>query len=99
MTPKKYAKRPFYVDAVQVNDQNMAEVAAWCEGAVIKAKAPVFNRKSEDIELLPCIKVPVIRPMNERLGRAYVGDWVAKMGAGFKVYTDRSFSQAFDLVA
>jgi hypothetical protein len=44
MTPKKYAKRPFYVDAVQVNDQNMAEVAAWCEGAVIKAKAPVFNR-------------------------------------------------------
>lgn len=84
--PTQYIRKPFFVDAVQVTAENMAEAANWCEGKVI-------------IDTPPYIKVRVKRPLAERQTRAFVGDWILSSGNGFKVYTQSSFDKNFEAVA
>lgn len=82
----KFARKPFYVDAIQVTAENMEAVAEWCQGDVVKTEAPKANY----------IKVRVHRPMTPRQTQAFVGDWVLYAGTGFKVYTDRAFQGSFE---
>lgn len=82
----KFARKPFYVDAVRVSDANMEEVAAWCEGEI-------FNEDGADF-----ILVKVHRPLNERQTQAFIGDWVLFAGSGFKVYTPKAFDKSFEKV-
>lgn len=89
----KFARKPFYVDAVQVTADNMEEVALWCQGDVYTKEA---RRGSDDQERY--IKVRVHRAMNERQTEAYIGDWVLYAGTGFKVYTPRAFEKSFEKV-
>lgn len=88
---KRFQRKPFYVEAIQVTEENMAEVAEWC-GGPIKHTRP---KSSENVEPAPYIQVPVISPKSVRQTRGYVGDWVLKAGEGFKVYADKSFKQSF----
>lgn len=88
METKKYARMPFEVDAVQLTEENMDEVATWCGGTVIEAKDD--DKKH--------IKVEVVRAMNDKQTKAYIGDWVLKAGAGFKVYTAKAFDKGFTAV-
>lgn len=81
----KFARKPFYVDAVQVTAENIEQVAAWCSGDV---RTEENNSKY--------IKVRVARPMNERQTKAYIGDWVLYAGTGYKVYTNKAFVANFD---
>jgi len=83
----KFARKPFYVDAVQVTSENMAEVAEWCQGDVITSDTPPNGTH---------IKVRVHRPLTERQTKAFVGDWVLYAGTGFKVYTDKAFEKSFE---
>lgn len=83
----KFARKPFYVDAVQVTAENMDDVSAWCQGTVTRT------------DLSPqgdFIKVRVHRPLTERQTKAFVGDWVLYAGTGFKVYTDKAFEKSFE---
>lgn len=98
MEPQKYARRPFYVDAIQVTAENMKDVAVWCEGEVIKSPLPRVNRKTDSSEPVDCVKVPVLRPLNDRQTKAFEGDHVVRAGIGFKVYTNRAFTESFDPV-
>lgn len=82
--PVKYARRPFYVDVVEVTEENMTEVAEWCGGKV---------RDDKDE---PFIKVRVRRPLHDRQTMAFVGDMVLKAGTGFKVYTAEAFEKNFE---
>lgn len=82
----KFARKPLYVDAIQVTDENMEAVAEWCQGDVVKTEAPKANY----------IKVRVHRPMTPRQTQAFVGDWVLYAGKGFKVYNDKAFKNYFD---
>jgi hypothetical protein len=87
----QYVRKPFYVDAIQVTDQNIAQVAEWCSGEVRTADA-----RGEDVE--PYIQVRVVRPLNDKQTKAYPGDWVLYAGTGYKVYQSKAFKQNFDLV-
>lgn len=85
--PTKFVRKPFYVDAVQVTDENMHEVAQWCGGQV----------QQELTQVKPYIKVRVHRPLNERQSRAFVGDWVLYgVTGGYKVYTPKAFENSFE---
>ena len=85
-TTAKYARMPFYVDAVRVTEENIDSVVKWCQG-----------EKREDTEGL-YIKVRVHRPLTDRQTRAYLGDWVLYAGTGYKVYTDKAFEKSFEKV-
>jgi hypothetical protein len=82
-------RKPFYVDAVRVTDENMEDVAEWCQGDVRQT-----NPKG-DVPPQNFVKVRVLRPLNERQCMAYSGDWVLYAGTGYKVYSDKAFKQSF----
>lgn len=92
METTKYARKPFFVKAVQVTADNMDEVAAWCKGEVLQTV------EDEDIEITDYIKVRVKRALSPRQSKAFVGDWVLAAGTGFKVYTEAAFAKSFDRV-
>ncbi len=83
----KYIRKPFNIDAVQVNGQNLEEVAKWVNGDI----------RSDDLGQY--VKVRVHRPLNDRQTKAYVGDWVLYAGTGYKVYTQKAFSNSFEQVS
>ncbi len=83
----KYVRKPFYVDAVQITTENIDEIAQWCEGEV-----------QSDKDGTKYVKVRVLRPLNDRQTKAYVGDWVLYAGTGFKVYTTKAFGNSFEKV-
>lgn len=87
MKTHKFARKPFYVDAVRISEENMEEVAQWCKGEI--QVDPQEGRH---------IKVRVLRPMNERQTTAFVGDWILDGGTGFKVYTAKAFDKSFEKV-
>lgn len=87
MKTHKFARKPFYVDAVRVSEANIEEVAAWCEGQIL----------TDDIEG-PYVKVRVHRPLTDRQTKAFIGDWVLFAGTGFKVYTPKAFDKSFEKV-
>lgn len=81
----KFVRRPFYIDAVQVTEENIEEVAKWCGGDV---------RTNSDARKY--IKVRVHRPFGDRQTQAFIGDWVLYSVSGYKVYTPRAFANAFE---
>lgn len=87
MKTHKFARKPFYVDAVRVSEANIEEVAQWCNGKVME---------NEDGQRY--VKVTVLRPLNDRQTEAFIGDWVLYAGTGFKVYTTKAFDKAFEKV-
>lgn len=87
MKTHKFARKPFYVDAVRVSEENIQEVAKWCNGEV---------QSSAEEGLY--IKVRVHRPLTERQTMAFIGDWVLFAGSGFKVYTPKAFDKSFEKV-
>ena len=87
MKTNKFARKPFYVDAVRVSEANMEEVAEWCKGTV-----------ETDADGVKFIRVEVHRPLTEGQTQAYVGRWVLFAGAGFKVYTPKAFDKSFEKV-
>lgn len=86
-TLESYRRKPFEVLAVQVTEDNMADVSEWCEGEIHQtAKGVSF------------IKVNVSRPTMVRQTRAFVGDWILFAGRGYKVYTIKAFENSFEKV-
>lgn len=87
MKTHKFARKPFYVDAVRVSEANIKEVADWCEGEV-----------ETDNDGHEFIRVKVHRPLTEKQTQASIGDWVLFAGTGFKVYTPKAFDKSFEKV-
>src|SRR5690606_9703597 len=56
-----YARKSFNVEAVQVTQENIEEVANWCGGQI-----------KENRDGAPYIKIDVKRALNERQRRAYL---------------------------
>lgn len=88
---KKFARNPFYVDAVRITEENMADVSLWCKGVIRSEGDPTGGRRS-------FIKVKVVRAINTEQTKAYIGDWVLYAGSGFKKYTDHAFNKSYTLV-
>lgn len=87
----KFARKPFYVDAVRVSEDNMEAVAEWSDG-----KIEIASGGESDGQKF--IKIKTYRPISERQTQAFVGDWVLWAGTGFKVYTPAAFDKTFEKV-
>lgn len=94
--PEKYVRKPFEVEAVEVTQENLHEVAQWCGGTIeTDTEGPRGDQEF--------VKVQVKRPLSDRQTRAYPGDWVLLATtsdrdagpAGFKVYTPKAFTTSF----
>lgn len=93
MKTDKFARKPFFVDAVQVTHANIDEVAKWCGGDV---RSMAQDAGPDQMKAVFYIKVRVTRPLNVRQTQAFVGDWVLYAGTGYKVYTDAAFHKSFE---
>jgi len=82
-----YTRKPLTVEAVQVTDENLYEVAQWSGGDV--NTNPHTGKKH--------IQVAVLHPLHQKQSRASVGDWVLKSSQGFKIYADTAFQKGFEL--
>lgn len=91
ITPEKFARKAFYVEAVVVTDENMEEVAKWCGGEVKTGK----DRDQQDARY---IQVNVARAIHPNQTKAFVGNRVLRSGANFKVYTEKAFQATFETI-
>lgn|SRR4051794_22894123 len=84
---EQYIRKPLYVDAVRITEENFDEIAAWVPGEVQHEGQKKF------------IRVRVANPKVPRQTKAYVGDWILwTERGGHKVYTPKAFKAAFDKV-
>jgi hypothetical protein len=90
VTTQRYVRKPLFVDAVRVRENNFEEIAAWCQGEITKEVRGSGSPK-------PCIRVQVQYPKNLRQTLAFDGDWILCTDRGYKVYTNKAFKLAFDL--
>lgn len=87
---QEFRRKSFNVQAVQVQPDNMKDVAKWCGGQIMDDGEKEGHLSRE------YIKVRVAYPINERQTQAYLGDWVLKSGKSFKVYTNSAFEKSFE---
>jgi hypothetical protein len=80
-----YMRKPFYVEAVQVSEENLEQLAE-------KYNLDIRTTAKTGARYL---KVKVLRPLNDRQTKAFVGDWILNSDNGFKVYTDNAFGKNF----
>jgi len=88
METRTFIRKSFEVEAVQVTAENMMEVSKWCQGRVVNANGDEERH----------IKVRVLRVLDERQTKAFVGDWVLYAGNGYKVYNNKAFQKSFEPV-
>jgi hypothetical protein len=96
MEPSKYQRKPFRVQAIQVTDENLSDLAEWC-GGWVKLEEDGFDTFKSYVD------VPIAKPAGRyRLQRvrAYVGDWLVRLTEDnvFKIYKTRSFLEIFEEV-
>lgn len=95
---RNYSRVPFHVDAVQVTEENLEQIAEWAGGEVKTANRTIRDAEGKptgEKEKARYIKIETHRPLNERQTRAFIGDWVLKSDSGFKIYTAKAFSECF----
>lgn len=85
---EKFMHKPMPpVDAVQVTAENMAELAAWCNGDIVHTG-----------ENVPYIKVRIHSAVSQRQTQAFVGDWLLYVRKGYNIYRNKAFRKNFDAV-
>ena len=94
----KYVRKPLFVDAVQVTEENFADIARWCFGEVGNIDESPVDRSADVQPTKQYIHVRVHNPKNPRQTKAFVGDWILYTERGYKVYTTKAFQANFDLV-
>jgi hypothetical protein len=102
VTTHRYIRKPLYVDAVHVSEDNFVEVSKWCQGEVrLRDHEELVDVAELDDPSVPheCfIRVRVHNPKNPRQTKAFVGDWILYTEKGYKVYTQKAFRNSFDPV-
>lgn len=94
---RRYVRKPLFVEAVQVTEENFTEIARWCFGTIGNIdESPVTDADVDPTKQY--IHVRVHNPKNPRQTRAYLGDWLLYTERGYKVYTSKAFQANFDLV-
>jgi hypothetical protein len=95
----RYIRKPLYVEAVQVTNDNFADVAGWCQGDIGFLNSTEILRFSE-VEIDPTkqyIRIRVHNPQSVRQTKAFVGDWILYTERGYKIYTDKAFKDNFEI--
>lgn len=102
ITTEKYVRKPLYVDAVQVSEENFASLALWCQGDIMNTDGSPLQRNGGNPIVDPMaqyIRVRVHTPKHPRQTQAFVGDWILYTDRGYKVYSNKAFKESFSLVA
>jgi len=89
MQTTTYQRKPLIVEAVQVTDENIYDVAKWCGGDV--RTNTTTNKKF--------IQLEVIHPQNPSQTKALAGNWILKSDQGYKIWSDSAFKKGFELPA
>lgn len=96
METQRYQRKPIYVDAVRVTEENFFDVAQWCQGAIVSGSEGTKSFEELKKDKSKHIKVRVVNPQRIRQTKAFVGDWVLYSEYnGYKVYTNGAFENAF----
>jgi hypothetical protein len=95
---QKYVRKPLYVDAVQVTEENFGDIARWCFGEVGNIDESPVDRSKDYEPTKQYIHVRVHNPKNPRQTKAFVGDWILYTERGYKVYTTKAFQANFTKV-
>lgn len=88
---KKFSRRPFDVNAVQVTLDNIDELTEWCKGR--KDQAPTKMMGTET--MLPCIKLPGQGANKKQEFTANIGSWIVEFKGNFRVYKPVQFRATF----
>jgi len=91
---QKFVRKPFPVDVVKITDNNFDEVVKWCGGEVQHNPSKNPNKKGARF-----IRVQVIRALNDRQTKAFVGDYLLQVGTSYKIYTEKAFLESFEPVS
>lgn len=94
----KYIRKPLIVDAVQVTEENFADIARWCFGDIANIDETPRDATADVDPAKQYIYVRVHNPKSPRQTKAFVGDWILYTERGYKVYTTKAFQANFDLV-
>ena len=83
MSTEFYVRKPLVVEAAQVLDDNVYDLAKWCGGEV------------KIIDGRRCIEVNILHHINQSMTIAKPGMWILRSTRGFKVYGDKPFQHGF----
>jgi hypothetical protein len=89
MDIKKYDRKPFTVEAVQVTPQNAEKVAEWCGGRVEMVSTPMMGTRMD----LPAVVVPGKGSNKDEI--AQVGSWVVVRKNTARMYKRQAFESSF----
>ena len=78
-----FIRKPFKVQAIQITDENIYEVAKWCRGDV---RTTTVNNETKKY----------IHPRAKYRPLAFVSDWVSFANNGFKIYNKDAFTSNFE---
>jgi hypothetical protein len=95
---KRYVRKPLYVDAVEITEDNFHDIARWCFGEICNIDETPVDTNDPVMPSKQYIHVRVHNPKNPRQTRAYVGDWILYTERGYKVYATKAFRANFDEV-
>lgn len=88
MKTEMYQRRTFTVEAIQVTEENLYDVAKWCEGDV----------RTNNGTKKKYIQLEVINPLEPKHSRASIGEWILKSNQGYKIYADAAFKKGWEKV-
>lgn len=92
VTTHDYVRKSFPVEAIQVTEENMKDVAEWCNGSVMRASVQKDGEASRPRNF---IRMNINGARNSRQTTAFAGDWILKSAESFKIYTDKAFKGTF----
>lgn len=84
-------RNSFDVTAVEVNFENIKQLAQWCGGEVSTATYRIAGGKSK----LPCIKIPASGHLAGEMITALIGHWVVKHDGSFRVFRSEIWKKQF----
>lgn len=97
---EKYVRKPLYVDAVRVTKDNFEEILGWCQGDIGFIDGRMVDGPVDVIDPeTQYIRIRVHNPQSIRQTRAFVGDWILYTEKGYKIYTEKAFSENFNLAS
>lgn len=88
MQTETYRRKVIAVEAIQVTDETLYEIAKWCGGDV----RTDYETKEK------FIKISVLHPLKPEHSKAYSGNWILKSAAGYKIFNDKAFLSSWEKV-
>lgn len=82
---KKYKRKPFEVEAVEITEENIDELAQYI--------GTVRVREEDQVKF-----IQVDRRLIPNVARVYQGFYMTKMGDNIRCYSPRTFKEQFELV-